>query len=340
VLAAWSDISFTLMNLKEAFRLPAIAFALEICTRTWSQNKVLQLHVHGWMQQPNGRLRVTQEHLQLPHAKPPHLSLYGQENRRGMAIYAGCFYCACQKHGQVFVRSTATPHVDFQVKHDWVFRLLSAQKISPDVARQHLVQIVTRCQTNMADLQFAEEFMARQSEEAERAVILAKIHSNSKPYRDLPEVIAWATQYDPDNPLDRYKFLVLEGPSSIGKTRFVQGALVDKPEKALILDCSDAVVPALKSNFSRQKHTLVMFDEAHASMIIRCKKLFQASINPVSYGSSPTNAFVHTVWLHGIKLVVASNVWSEEVLSLAAADRQWIQSNSVHIKTDRPLFIQ
>jgi hypothetical protein len=115
---------------------------------------------------------------------------------------------------------------------------------------------------------------------------------------------------------------------------------VDKPEQALILDCSDAVVPALKGSFSRQKHTLVMFDEAHASMILRCKKLFQASINPVSYGSSPTNAFVHTVWLHGIKLVVASNVWSEEVLSLAAADRQWIQSNSVHIKTDRPLFIQ
>jgi hypothetical protein len=134
--------------------------------------------------------------------------------------------------------------------------------------------------------------------------------------------------------------LVLEGPSEIGKTRFVQGALVDKPEKALILDCSDAVVPALKGNFSRQKHTLVMFDEAHASMILRCKKLFQASINPVSYGSSPTNAFVHTVWLHGIKLVVASNVWSEEVLSLAAADRHWIQSNSVHIKTDRPLFMQ
>ena len=85
-----------------------------------------------------------------------------------------------------------------------------------------------------------------------------------------------------------------------------------------------------------------MFDEAHASMILRCQKLFQASINPVSYGSSPTNALVHTVWLHGIKLVVASNVWSEEVLllSLAAADRQWIQSNSVHIKTEGPLFIQ
>ena len=199
---------------------------------------------------------------------------------------------------------------------------------------------MTTCQANLADLQFAEEFLAKQSEEAERAVILAKIHSKSKPYRQLPEAIAWAAQYDPENPLDRYQFLVLEGPSEIGKTRFVQGALVDKPEKALILDCSDAVVPALKSNFHRNKHTLVMFDEAHASMIIRCKKLFQASINPVSYGSSPTNAFVHTVWLHGIKLVVASNVWSAEVQSLAAVDKQWIQSNSVHIKTETPLFIQ
>jgi len=109
---------------------------------------------------------------------------------------------------------------------------------------------VTTCQANLADLQFAEEFLAKQSEEAESAVILAKIHSKSKPYRQLPEAIAWAAQYDPENPLDRYQFLVLEGPSEIGKTRFVQGALVDKPEKALILDCSDAVVPALKGNFS------------------------------------------------------------------------------------------
>jgi hypothetical protein len=134
VLAAWSDISFTLMNLKQAFRLPAIAFALEICTRTWSQNKVLQLHVHGWMQQSNGKVRVTEQHLQLPHAKPPHLSLYGQEKRRGMAVYAGCFYCVCQKHGQLFSHSTKDHHVDFPVNPDWVNRLFGSQKISYEVA--------------------------------------------------------------------------------------------------------------------------------------------------------------------------------------------------------------
>ena len=115
---------------------------------------------------------------------------------------------------------------------------------------------------------------------------------------------------------------------------------MDKPEQALILDCSAAVVPALKGTFNRRQHTLVMFDQAHAAMILRCKKLFQGSSNPVSYGSSPTNAYIHTVWLHGIKLVVASNARAQEVLSLPAADRQWIEGNSVHIKTDRPVFIQ
>ena len=39
-------------------------------------------------------------------------------------------------------------------------------------------------------------------------------------------------------------------------------------------DCADAVVPALKGNFSRSKRTLVMLNEARAEMVIRCKKLF------------------------------------------------------------------
>ena len=63
VRTAWSSICETLLNLKQTFVLPAIAFALEICTRQWSQNKLLKLHVHGWMLQSNSKLRLTMEHL-------------------------------------------------------------------------------------------------------------------------------------------------------------------------------------------------------------------------------------------------------------------------------------
>ena len=158
--------------------------------------------------------------------------------------------------------------------------------------------------------------------------------------RHLPELAQWRSQYNPEKPLDRYKFLVLDSPSQVGKTRFVQGSLVRRPAEALILDCADAVVPALKGNFSRSKHTLVMFDEAHAEMVIRCKKLFQASVNKTTYGSSATNAFVHTVWMHGIRLVIGSNVWRDEVAALPKPDQDWIKQNSVYVYVDRNLYIE
>ena len=171
----------------------------------------------------------------------------------------------------------------------------------------------------------------------ERARILAIIMAEAKPQRPLPEVDAWQKQYAKVS--DRYSFLVLGGPSGVGKTRFVQGRLVEKPEQALVLDCADAVVPALKGNFDRRHHALILFDEAHAEMIIRCKKLFQASINPTTYGSSATNCNIHTVWLHAIKLVIASNVWQDELDRLDKADKKWIEDNSFYVHVDRKLWV-
>ena len=80
----------------------------------------------------------------------------------------------------------------------------------------------------------------------------------------------------------------------MGKTRYVQGALVANPMQALILDCADAVIPALQDNFVRGEHKLIMLDEAHAEMIIRCKKVFQSGMNYVQIGSSPTNCFMNS----------------------------------------------
>jgi hypothetical protein len=45
--------------------------------------------------------------------------------------------------------------------------------------------------------------LEQQADDAEKSTLLAKIHIKSKPYRQLLEVIAWAKQYDPENPLDR-----------------------------------------------------------------------------------------------------------------------------------------
>ena len=98
------------------------------------------------------------------------------------------------------------------------------------------------------------------------------------PILNFCEVLAvreWEQQFtfDEEKPPDRFKFSVLSGPSKMGKTRYVQGALVANPIQALILDCADAVVRALQDNFVRGGNRVIVFDEAHAEKIIRCKKV-------------------------------------------------------------------
>ena len=107
------------------------------------------------------------------------------------------------------------------------------------------------------------------------------------------------------------------------------------PEKFLSVDCASATEPDLRS-FDREQHDVVCFDEAKPSMIIRVKKLAQASIDEVRLGQSATNVNSYVVWFHRIKLIVASNVWANRMKTLAPEDQEWLTANSVYVWVDGP----
>ena len=142
----------------------------------------------------------------------------------------------------------------------------------------------------------------------------------------------WKKQWDRAVHLNTYQFLVLETSNHLKMIQFVQNALVDTAEHALILDCADGRIPALTDNYIRSQHSLIMFDQAHVDMVVRFKSLFQASTDPVTYDSSSSTANAHRVCLHGVKLVIGSNCWEEEVGTLSEHDREWIQRNSIYVK--------
>ena len=340
IVSAWDGLFNRLLSVSDRFGLLGISFSLEICSRTWKMSGELKLHLHAWILQHPLRHRVPLDAFLIDKEKQPFYSqAFGRESR-GASVFSGCYYVCCAKIGQVFSYSTKAPHVDFAVKPDWIIRMFAAEKMTGDHARDDLIRQVINADSYLQQLTFVEEYMKERREAKLREEVLYKIMASSKPPRHVDGLSAWEKQWENGQTLDRYKFLVLDGETRMGKTRYVQSALVAAPEQALILDCGDAVIPALKGNFDRAKHTLIMFDEAHASMVMRCKKLFQAGANPVTYGSSPTNAYVHTVWLHGIKLVIGSNCWAEELKELKESERTWIVQNSVYIAVDRPLWIQ
>ena len=83
---------------------------------------------------------------------------------------------------------------------------------------------------------------------------------------------------------------------------------------------------------------MVLFDEGSAAMVLKQKKLFQASASWVTCGSSSTNCHAYQVWMHRVRLIISSNRWGMELRNLPRADAEWLVVNSVFVYVDSPLW--
>ena len=150
-----------------------------------------------------------------------------------------------------------------------------------------------------------------------------------------PAVLQWMQLFnDVSNDRTRFPFLVLNGPSQMGKTRFACNLYGG--EKTLVLSCQGVLAPNLKT-FRRHRHSCIVFDEASHDMVFRNKQLFQAGVDSVMLGQSTCNEHAYGVWLYGVPLVVSTNEW----LQGATEDQEaWLSANSVRIDVTEPMWLE
>ena len=134
---------------------------------------------------------------------------------------------------------------------------------------------------------------------------------------------------------DRRKFLVLNGPSRLGKTQFAMS--LAPRGRALEVNCAAATHPPLRE-FDQSAHSLILFDEASPQMVLDNRKLFQCPNAYVTIGSSPTNSLAYSVYLNDTGLVVATNTWRHELAAMPACDRDWLAANMVYVEVENPLW--
>ena len=144
----------------------------------------------------------------------------------------------------------------------------------------------------------------------------------------------WKAQYKKE--LFRYLFLVLEGPSRLGKTQFAL-SLVREPAAMHQVNCAAAQEPDLRK-FMYGEHEGILFDEIEPAAVSRQRLLFQAGASAVQLGCSNTNIFSYTVFVHRTKLICCSNGWSAGLMKLSDDDRAWVEANAVHVKVDKALW--
>jgi len=190
---------------------------------------------------------------------------------------------------------------------------------------------------------------AEQKAEAEVAIRKAECK-----FRALPQVAQWAMQYAKVE--SRYQFLVLDGKSRTGKTRFEYSLLDMYPRSALdnpgsinglspppgprsvfYADCSGGL-PDLRK-FRRGVHVLIVLDEMGPDKAIQLKKVMQASNDDALLGASPTMQHAYTVNSHRTMIVVTTNVWAVGLKTLHEEHRDWLFHNSIVVHIDAPMWV-
>ena len=154
-------------------------------------------------------------------------------------------------------------------------------------------------------------------------------------FRKIPQVNAFMAAFRTVQ--SRRKFLVLDGPSRMGKTEYVRSLI--EPVAILELNCASCVDPPL-SGFKTSTHKLVLLDEGTVEMVLRNRKMFQCPNAHVQLGMSATNVHCYSVYLNNCMLVVCSNSWAHQLTVTPSEGADWIKANQVYIHISKPLWEQ
>ena len=312
----------------------AHCFCLEICTDTWSDSGTLRLHGHLFMKSADKKLRAESSRLMMFRDSEPHLAtqLWGKQCSR--ANWAGAYYCVAPKLGAVCQGGTARPFKDFPVSPDWVFHLVESSKITYLDAREQLILCAKGVHRRLLDL----DTWHKQRQQLELAKKVAQSSHASRAcltaFPNWPVVMTWLIQNCAPN-MCRKQFLVLDGPSKLGKTQYAK--CLFPFDTVLELNCANLTHVCLPG-FQPLKHQCVLWDECTPKLVAQNRKVFQHPPCFVDLGHSPTAQHLYNVYLNDSVSIVASNSWIEQAALLCSSDREWLAENSLVLRVTEPLW--
>jgi hypothetical protein len=255
-------------------RIKHYVFSIERCPATWLQARQDKVHIHVWFQKNARGVGLEPKDVRKLDAAPQLSTLISDwMGTRGVrlvaASWAGALYLQADKSGTLATRGTIQPFVGYPVKDYWITNLFSSEKTMPATAQSLYVRCVKRAVRNIHELEFVVAMWQRAELGADRREVNAERVSSQRPFAILPEVQQWHRQCE--RSVSRDRFLVLDGPSMTGKTKF---ALSRSPPPAdtmaFYVDCS-AGLPDMR-RFERHVHQLVVLEESKARTATELKK--------------------------------------------------------------------
>jgi len=273
---------------------------------------------HRWIGSPDAWMFKGAQ----PHIKPN----LGRGKHCQTAIDRGHYYCQCEKIGRVDGRTTYPKYTAFAVSQKWVMSLWQVRKLSHSNARKELIGARGRTAAYIQEIDYIERAEQEEIVAADKRWIDEFLARTYKPFRFVPEVKLWQLQYERAYWREsRFKFLVLTGPSQMGKTQYAKSLF--GAENTLVVPCQNVASPNLK-DFRRGVHKAILFDEVSSQLIHDNKAVFQANNDIVVLGQSPTQEYVYKVFLYGVALICCTNQWMTGIQK-DSEEEEWLLANSI-----------
>lgn len=324
VISAWAwSLELSPQSVQKAFR---------------KEREDIRFHVHLFLR-PCGF--SISPHMLVLNTSRPHLAktllnrLGILKSRSQVAFWHACFYTAAKKIGSIQRKSSVEMFDDYVVLEGWVWNLVQMDKMHYDEAKKLFVRLGRNCAVHVSSLDMARRQRQILTAMEEQRADMLRLQAQQHPFKVLPEVERWKALFQRD--ATRYPFLILDGPSCVGKTRYIH-SLVDV-DACFYADCSNDQLPDLRS-FNRGQHKLILLDEMGPLTAITLKKLLQSGLDVVTLGTSPTQQFAYVVYVHKIMICITSNNWVRDLKQLPPNDREWLAMNSHFLEVSEPLWVE
>ena len=313
------------------------AIAMELCLDTLAQGEV-RVHLHAFMKRENPFHFRTPEKFKFKDSTPNQQEGVACIMQRATAGWAGMYYLLCPKIGGIFKSGSKKPFKEFPVNPQWIFGMIQAEKMDLADARREIVACGSGVVRRLADVDKLIAIQKRARLEERVAQAQLEIQKQNAAFHTYEQICSWLAQAQ--RPFQRRKrFLVLDGPSQLGKTEFVRGLF--PLGSVLELNCASCGTSPNLRDFDEDVHKCILFDEGTVAMVLKNRKLFQCPAVLVDLGHSPTGRDVYTVYLNDAVIVVGSNNWSQEVGELKkGGDAAWLSANAEHVAVTSPMYMK
>ena len=335
----FSDFKCFLEEQCNRMELPQLSLCIEMSTHSKQEGRV---HLHAVFSRPEVKAHIGWPVDWVFRSSKPLLRLNTTPGRHAHKSMARArYYAQAPKIGWVCGASTYQKHVQLGVEPTWILGLWRLRKLSHESAKQEIIACRVNVQRYLKEIEFIENKEAEIADQLEAQKVNELLARNFREFVKHDEVELWKLQYSSHAAWDlygiesRFKFLVLNGPSSTGKTCYAKNLFGQA--QTLLVPCQNVAQPCLK-NFIRSVHKCIVFDECNWTTIVKNKSLFQA--NADGYLLAQSQCQEHAYWklLYHRALIICCNDWLENS-DPDCSDTKWLVANSIVIDVQTRMYV-